>query len=195
MANENLNKLSETLQRIPREGITSGSTGKTLLSPTAISAEGLLSPQTQINLPSPLQDTTRYPSIGSLIPPEQPQQSQQQQQQTDFIKNLMASLGEDSKPVNPLEGRMALEQQLGIDEKTSLANSLRNQLLGIETDVKTAQEELRGAGISKIEEQLKGNKIARDAAFRALPLSIQLDAAQGDLNAATSKLNTYFQIH
>ena len=155
-----------------------------------IPASTLKAGQTPIKFPT-LQDTPDYRGALTSVSAGAIQPEQEQDDMQSLLKGYVDAFPE---PTNPLEGRRALEQEIGIDQKTQEVSRLSNEINAINADVRLAQEELRGAGISKTEELLKGNKITRDAAFRTYPLAIQLDAAQGNLSAAEAKLNTYFQI-
>jgi hypothetical protein len=149
----------------------------------AISADSLANPVQPVQLP-PTPTPTPVPPVTPL-----PQTQDQNPALTDFLKS-----SSENAPVNQTDIYNQDYANAGIDQKQQQVNDITAQLNDI-TAQQTAQElQMKNEGISSGAISGRNLDLERQNAIRALPLKAQLDAAQGNLTAAQSKLDTLFKI-
>lgn len=113
--------------------------------------------------------------------------------QMDTFLKLQEAIG---TPPSSAEAYKEAQRETGILEKQQKVNDLTSQLNQITTSAQANQLAITGQGRGIPEAIIGGQQaqIAKEAAIQALPVSAQLQAAQGNLEMAQQNLNTLFQI-
>lgn len=123
------------------------------------------------------------------------QTDQAAKNQTDITKMYSDLLG--TKPSSEQLYNDALAQS-GKEQAQRDFNNLSSQITGITADAQTKMQILEsqagGKGVTSSFLGRQQQEISRQAAIQALPLSAQLQSAQGNLQMATENLNTLYQI-
>lgn len=145
-----------------------------------IPIDGLLQSQNPVNLPTV---PTNNPITINNVPPT-----------TDTMPDYLKQYLNEPVPTNPLDTYNTLSTQYGVDEKQKKVNDLQAQLDAITAGQNVAELQLPKEGINQAGANARNITLERENAIRALPIQAQLLAAQGNLKAATDKLNTSFQI-
>jgi len=144
-----------------------------------------------VDIPTVPVDQTDY---LSMIPqaPQTPLDQFQAQQKTDF-ETMMDKL---VAPPSTESIYAQAQKESGILKKQEEVNRLSEQLNMIQSTAQANQLKTIGQGRGIPEAILGGQQaqIGREAAIAALPVSAQLQAAQGNLEMAEQNLNTLFSI-
>jgi len=163
-------------------------TGQSPAGTQVINSTLLANPQSLVNVPKPKQDNTNYTGIvnssSALIG-----------EKSDMPDYLKAYLDTSEKPVNPAETLQGLETQYGVDEKAKEVNDLTGQINSIMAETQATSLGLKKTGASMGEISGRNIALEREQAIRVLPLQARLSAAQGNLELAQNKVNTYFQVY
>lgn len=171
---------------------------ETVSSTPSINAESLTS-QNTVNLPSYPTDTTNYQGIignsNSII--ENNPVNNTSTQDEWFFKYLNST----PVPDNPVDTYNTVYNDSGVAEATTKVNDITAQLKAITDEATKTNLQLEGStesgrATNTVARVLTGEEqnVNRQAAIKALPLQSQLLAAQGNLTAAQSKLDTAFEI-
>jgi predicted nucleic acid-binding Zn-ribbon protein len=186
------NLKGEVLKRKNAGTMTTGEANLMNAGISAISANNLQG-QTPITFPTIPTDTTNY--SGMLTPPA-PTETTTKEEEPSWMKYITGS----SAPTNPITAYNQAYGASGIEDKSKLVNDITSQLQAINAEATTQTLGLEdptkmGGAISTsgfLNRQQQ--EVNRQAAIKALPLQAQLSAAQGNLTAATDKLNTLFKL-
>lgn len=110
--------------------------------------------------------------------------------------NFKAYLDNLQAPPSMEDAYRQAQRETGIAEKQKLVNDLSVQLGNIQANATANQLRLEGQGRGIPDVIIGGQQaqIAREAAIQALPVSAQLQAAQGNLEMAQQNLDTLFKI-
>jgi hypothetical protein len=162
-----------------------------------------------ISLPSP----TKTPDYGSTIisnntalgadqdgifQPEEVKQPDANQPTANTAEAYLTAVG---IPIPPKQESIAdaylkAEKQYGIKEKQQQVNNYTAQLNAIVAKSQADQLAVTGQGRGIPEVIIGGQQaqIAKEAAILALPIQAQLAAAQGNLEMAEERLDTYYKV-
>lgn len=165
----------------------------------------LIYPGEVLNIP----DATPTMTAESLQNPQQPAQlpefnppqvnftptlTPQQQTNQGFEDIFKQYLGNQQAPANPADTLRTLEEQQGLGGKQARVNELTGQLNAITAELQANKLGLKAEGLTAAGAGARNIGLEREAAIRALPISAQLSAAQGDLETAQDNVNRYYQI-
>jgi hypothetical protein len=133
--------------------------------------------------------TTPTPAITVPTPPVTVDSS------TDLFNKYISN---QPAPVNTSDLYAQANQAAGIQDKTQIVNDLSAQVNKINADAQAAQQTLESQSAGKdVTSAFLGKQqqeISRQAAIKALPLSAELSAAQGNLKAAQDNVNTLYKL-
>jgi hypothetical protein len=176
------------------EVATNPTTGK------AISAADLNTPVTAVPVPAAPVTPDYTPQVNALAPMTANGVTADTTPQTDFDTNMskITSRMDDyiGQPQSKENIYNKTYKEAGIAQKQSAVNTYQSQLNSIVANSQAQQIATQGQGRGIPEAILGGQQaqIAREAAIQSLPIAAQLSAAQGDLQAAQSHLETLFSI-
>jgi len=152
-----------------------------------ISADTLNTSQNNVQLPSPVVNNSANGVASSLVP----QTTTQTSNKEDLFKQYMDS---SEAPASTSDLYSTAQKEAGIVEKQQAVNDYTAQLNQINAEL-GANKLKQGDRLASMGE-ISGTqgKLERDAAIRALPISASLNAAQGNLQAAQSNMETLFKL-
>jgi hypothetical protein len=118
-----------------------------------------------------------------------------QRQQQNLLQRIQAMAG--IEPQNLQDDYLKAEKKAGIQNMQKDVNNYTSQLNQIVASSQAEQLKLEGQGRGQTQGFVGGEqaRINREAAIQALPVQAQLDAAQGNLQMAQSRLDKLFTIH
>lgn len=143
----------------------------------------------------PQKDQTLIPA---MIPPVQGTTEQQiadvQNEQKTSFEEYLSNL---TAPPSSAESYKKAQKESGVLEQQRIVGDLTAQLNQITAQGQASQLQVVGQGRGIPEAIIGGQQaqIARETAIQALPVSAQLNAAQGNLAMAEQNLNTLFKIY
>jgi hypothetical protein len=127
---------------------------------------------------------------------DQAETQRQEESQANQIANFTQMQELVGDPRSEEELRQEALTQTGVQERRQQEADLSSQLNSIVTSAQESKLSIGGAdrGISAGVAATQSSEIDRQAAIKALPISAQLAAAQGNLALAEQEYNTLFQI-
>ena len=155
---------------------------------TAVSSPGLEALGTSVKDGQYVYDPTKTESYNAVAQSNQTNQTSLQA----YIDNIKGI-----QPQNQEADYLKREKQAGIQNLQQSVNDYTSQLNTIvkHSDAEALGLEGQGRGITESIIGGQQAQIRREAAIQALPIQAQLDAAQGNLTAATARLDKLWSIH
>jgi len=187
---ETLDSTKALLERVKTEGVTNNA-GQY----QPFSAESLNKALTSAQLPTVPTDNFDYRGTIAAGTAMAGSSQTQDNGMADLFKQY---IGEQSAPPSTADAYSAAYDESGKGAAQQQVNDLSAQLNDINAQAQSAMSTLESQSAGKdVTTQFLGKQqqeVSRQLAIKSLPLQAQLSAAQGNLQMATDKLNTLYQL-